>query len=84
MLPSDEQLSGVRMHFYTWRHTGASHLAASSKDPVLVTRLMGDTQLQTVMKHYFDHRPVPQKRQSSRPAHASVDSRTDIEELRRR
>lgn len=37
-----------------WRHTGASNLAASSKDPVLVTRMMGDTQLQTVMKHYFD------------------------------
>jgi integrase len=54
MLGPDDQLDGVRMHFYTWRHTGASHLAASSKDPVLVTRLMGDTQLQTVMDHYFD------------------------------
>lgn len=54
ILGPDEQLTGVRTHFYTWRHTGASHLAASSKDPVLVTRMMGDTQLQTVMKHYFD------------------------------
>ncbi|MEK6371259.1 MAG: tyrosine-type recombinase/integrase [Acidobacteriota bacterium] len=53
-LGPDEQLTGVRQHFYTWRHSGASHLAASSKDPVLVMRLMGDTQLATVMKHYFD------------------------------
>ena len=54
ILGPDEQLSDEREHFYTWRHTGASHLAASSKDPVLVMRLMGDTQLATVMKHYFD------------------------------
>jgi integrase len=54
ILGADEQLTGVRTHFYTWRHTGASHLAASSKDPILVTRMMGDTQLQTVMRHYFD------------------------------
>jgi integrase len=54
ILAPDEQLTGARTHFYTWRHTGASHLAASSKDPVLVTRMMGDTQLQTVMDHYFD------------------------------
>jgi hypothetical protein len=54
ILGPDEQLTGARTHFYTWRHTGASNLAASSKDPVLVTRLMGDTQLQTVMNHYFD------------------------------
>lgn len=54
ILGDDEQLTDEREHFYTWRHTGASHLAASSKDPVLVMRLMGDTQLATVMKHYFD------------------------------
>lgn len=54
ILDPDEQLTEVREHFYTWRHTGASHLAASSRDPVLVMRMMGDTQLQTVMKHYFD------------------------------
>jgi integrase len=54
ILGPDEQLTGARTHFYTWRHTGASNLAASSKDPVLVTRLMGDTQLQTVTNHYFD------------------------------
>ena len=54
ILEPDEQLKDEREHFYTWRHTGASHLAASSKDPVLVMRLMGDTQLATVMKHYFD------------------------------
>lgn len=54
ILQPEEQLADEREHFYTWRHTGASHLAASSKDPVLVMRLMGDTQLATVMKHYFD------------------------------
>jgi hypothetical protein len=54
ILGPDEQLTGARTHFYTWRHTGASQLAASSHDPVLVTRMMGDTQLQTVMNHYFD------------------------------
>lgn len=50
----DEQLEQEPEHFYTWRHTVASHLAASSKDPMLVMRVMGDTQLSTVMKHYFD------------------------------
>jgi integrase len=54
ILEPDEQLSGRRTQFYTFRHTGASHLAESSRDPVLVTRMMGDTQLVTVMRHYFD------------------------------
>lgn len=54
MLPSDEQLVGVREHFYTWRHTGASALAATGADPIMIVRMMGDVSLQTVMDHYFD------------------------------
>lgn len=54
MLPPDEQLTGVRQHFYTWRHTGASELAANGGDPVMIARMMGDTSLKTVMDHYFD------------------------------
>lgn len=47
-------LTGVRTHFYTWRHTGASRLAESGADPVLIVRMMGDTDLETVRAHYFD------------------------------
>jgi integrase len=54
MLPADEQLAGVRAHFYTWRNTGASELAARGADPVMIVRLMGDSSLRTVMDHYFD------------------------------
>lgn len=54
MLPTDEQLAGKRAQFYTWRHTGASELAASGADPVMIVRMMGDTSLKTVMDHYFD------------------------------
>ena len=43
--------------FYNWRHTGASSLAASGADPVLIVRMMGDVALQTVMNHYFDSSP---------------------------
>jgi integrase len=54
MLPADEQLTGKGAEFYTWRHTGASELAANGADPVMIVRMMGDTSLQTVMNHYFD------------------------------
>jgi integrase len=54
MLPADEQLTGNRLHFYTWRHTGASALAEAGADPVMIVRMMGDTSLKTVMDHYFD------------------------------
>jgi integrase len=49
-----EPLRGAQEHFYTWRHTGASQLAATGADPVMIVRLMGDTSLKTVMEHYFD------------------------------
>jgi integrase len=54
ILSKHEQLAGVREHFYTWRHTGASELAAKGADPVMIARMMGDTSLKTVMDHYFD------------------------------
>lgn len=53
ILPDDQQLP-LTARFYSWRATGASELAASGADPVLITKLMGDSSLRTVMKHYFD------------------------------
>ena len=53
-LPAEQQITGVRRHFYLFRHTGASHLARHTGDPVLVTKMMADSSLTTVMKHYFD------------------------------
>lgn len=50
--PEDQIAPDAR--FYTWRATGASELAATGADPVLVTKLMGDSSLRTVMRHYFD------------------------------
>jgi integrase len=47
-------LIGRRADFFTWRHTGASHLAEKTKNPVLIVQMMGDTNIKTVMKHYFD------------------------------
>jgi integrase len=44
----------VNAIFYRWRHTGASELAATGADPVMITRMMGDVSLTTVMEHYFD------------------------------
>lgn len=54
VLPADQQLTGKRAQFYTWRHTGASALAAIGADPVMIVRMMGDVSLKTVMDHYFD------------------------------
>lgn len=54
LLGPNEQLTGVRTHFYTWRHTGASHLAEIGADPVMIARMMGDTSLKTILDHYFD------------------------------
>ncbi|HVT02035.1 MAG TPA: tyrosine-type recombinase/integrase [Thermoanaerobaculia bacterium] len=54
ILPPDQKLTGWRTHFYTWRHTGASRMAAHGIDPIKIVRMMGDTSLTTVMKHYFD------------------------------
>lgn len=52
MLHEDEQIA--EQVFYNWRHTGATELAATGADPVMITRMMGDTSLATVMEHYFD------------------------------
>jgi integrase len=53
ILPEEEQIR-PDIDFYNWRHTGASALAAAGADPVLVTKLMGDSSLRTVLAHYFD------------------------------
>ena len=53
LLPEDEQI-GADVDFYNLRHTGASELVAHGADPVMIVRMMGDTSLATVMKHYFD------------------------------
>lgn len=53
-LDASERISGVRRKFYTWRHTGASLWAKESRDPVMIVRMMGDTDLETVKNHYFD------------------------------
>lgn len=52
VLGEDEQIS-PELDFYNLRHTGASELAASGADPVSIVRMMGDTSLATVMRHYF-------------------------------
>jgi integrase len=52
-LPAGQQID-AHERFYCWRHTGASSLAASSGDPVMVTKMMGDSSLATVMRHYFN------------------------------
>jgi integrase len=53
ILSGDGQIP-LDTRFYIWRATGATELAASGADPVLITKLMGDSSLRTVMKHYFD------------------------------
>jgi integrase len=47
-------LSGRKADFFTFRHTGASHLAEKTKNPILIAKMMGDTNVQTVMRHYFN------------------------------
>jgi len=54
MLAPNEQLTERRGHFYAWRASGASRLAAHGMDPIKIVRMMGDTSLATVTKHYFD------------------------------
>lgn len=48
------KLEGRKGDFFTFRHTGASHLAERTKNPVLIAQMMGDTSVATVMKHYCD------------------------------
>lgn len=37
-----------------WDESGASHLAEKTKNPILIAKMMGDTNVQTVMRHYFN------------------------------
>ncbi|MFZ2493512.1 MAG: tyrosine-type recombinase/integrase [Thermoanaerobaculia bacterium] len=53
LLAENEQITD-EIDFYNLRHTGASELVAKGADPVMIVRMMGDTSLATVMKHYFD------------------------------
>ena len=51
------QLTGKKADFFNFRHTGASHIAARSRDAhhlLGVVRMMGDTSLATVNRHYFN------------------------------
>jgi integrase len=47
-------LTARKADFFTFRHTGASHLAEKTKNPILIAKMMGDTNVQTVMRHYFN------------------------------
>jgi hypothetical protein len=47
------ELTGRKADFFTFRHTGASHLGEKN-NPVLITKMMGDTSIRTVMAHYCD------------------------------
>lgn len=46
-------LEDRKADFFTFRHTGASHLGERN-NPVLITKMMGDTNVRTVMAHYCD------------------------------
>jgi integrase len=51
------ELTGKKADFFNFRHTGASHIATRSRDGAHllgVVRMMGDTSLATVNRHYFN------------------------------
>jgi integrase len=51
------ELTGRKADFFNFRHTGASHVAAKSRDAAHllgVVHMMGDTSLATVNRHYFN------------------------------
>jgi integrase len=48
------KLTDRKADFFTFRHTGASHLAEKTSNPILIVKMMGDTNVQTVMRHYFN------------------------------
>lgn len=79
------KLEGKRAEFYTWRHTGASRLAEIS-NPVLIVRMMGDTSLATVMKHYFDtdleHMQETMQRWKALPEEEAIESAIESVEKR--
>lgn len=50
-------LEGKKADFFNFRHTGASHIAARARDArhlLGVVRMMGDTSVATVNRHYFN------------------------------
>lgn len=48
------ELTGRKADFFTFRHTGASHLAEKTNNPILIVKMMGDVNIKTVMRHYFN------------------------------
>lgn len=51
------ELTGKKADFFNFRHSGASHIAARARDAAHllgVVRMMGDTSLATVNRHYFN------------------------------
>ena len=53
MLEPEERISGRAEDMYVLRATGATLLAATGADPVLICNMMGDAQLETIRRHYF-------------------------------
>lgn len=51
------KFTAKKRDFFNFRHTGASHIAQQGKDPqhlLAVVKMMGDTSLATVNRHYFN------------------------------
>jgi integrase len=51
------ELTGKKAKFLNFRHTGASHIAQRGRDPrhlLAVVKMMGDTSVATVNRHYFN------------------------------
>ena len=51
------ELTGKKADFFNFRHTGASHIAQRGRDPkhlLVVVKMMGDTCVETVNRHYFN------------------------------
>jgi integrase len=54
------ELEGTKRTFFNFRHTGASHIAQRGKTPAhmrAVVKLIGDTSVATVNRHYFNIEP---------------------------
>lgn len=51
------ELKDQKADFFTFRHTGASHMAKHAEDGsalIHVVNMMGDTKVETVRRHYFN------------------------------
>ena len=51
------ELTGKKADFFNFRHTGASDIAQRGRDPkhlLVVVKMMGDTSVETVNRHYFN------------------------------